>query len=258
MLSFARRRLTFANVAMTLALVFAMSGGAYAAKKYLITSTKQISPKVLKSLQGKAGPAGGAGPQGPAGPVGPQGPAGPAGAAGTKGETGPEGKEGKEGKAGKDGKNGLTGFTETLTSGKTEKGTWAASGAPVKVGGFFPGLLVPISFVIPLAVAPEPHVIGIEEGEGEAHQSSAIPSECTGTVASPGAKGGQLCVFINGNQILTANLKSAENIPGSALIYDSGGEAGDAANPGGATVDVLAENESKPLTAVGTWAVTAE
>jgi hypothetical protein len=45
-----RRHLTYANVAATLALVFSMSGGALAAKHYLIDSTKQINPKVLKSL----------------------------------------------------------------------------------------------------------------------------------------------------------------------------------------------------------------
>jgi hypothetical protein len=39
MFSKIRKRLTYANVAMTLALVFAMTGGAYAAKHYLITST---------------------------------------------------------------------------------------------------------------------------------------------------------------------------------------------------------------------------
>ena len=55
-----RKRVTYANVAMTLALVFAMSGGAYASK-YLITSTKQISPKVLKTLKGAAGKTGPAG-----------------------------------------------------------------------------------------------------------------------------------------------------------------------------------------------------
>jgi hypothetical protein len=33
-----------------LALVFAMSGGALAAKHYLVSSPKQISPKVLKSF----------------------------------------------------------------------------------------------------------------------------------------------------------------------------------------------------------------
>ena len=47
MFSRIRKRLTYANVAMTMALVFAMSGGAYAAKKYVITSTKQIKPSVL-------------------------------------------------------------------------------------------------------------------------------------------------------------------------------------------------------------------
>jgi hypothetical protein len=45
-----RRHLTYANVTATLALVFAMSGGAIAAKHYLVSSTKQIDPKVLNSL----------------------------------------------------------------------------------------------------------------------------------------------------------------------------------------------------------------
>jgi hypothetical protein len=74
-------RLTYANVAATLALVFSMTGGALAAKHYLITSTKQISPKVISALKGKAGPRGLAGSQGPAGSAGPAGPAGPAGSA---------------------------------------------------------------------------------------------------------------------------------------------------------------------------------
>jgi hypothetical protein len=47
MLRILRTRFTYANIAATLALVFAMSGGAYAASRVLITSTKQISPKVL-------------------------------------------------------------------------------------------------------------------------------------------------------------------------------------------------------------------
>lgn len=68
-----------------LALFFALGGSAIAAKHYLITSTKQIKPSVLKALRGNQGPqgaAGGIGPAGPAGPVGPQGP---------KGEQGPPG-----------------------------------------------------------------------------------------------------------------------------------------------------------------------
>ena len=50
-----RRHLNYANVVATLALVFAMSGGAMAANHYLITSTKQISPKVLQEAQGQRG-----------------------------------------------------------------------------------------------------------------------------------------------------------------------------------------------------------
>ncbi len=84
-----RRRFSYANVVATLALVFAMSGGALAAGHYLINSTKQIKPSVLKQLAGKTGPGGPAGPaglagkegsagkQGPAGPIGPQGVPGP-------------------------------------------------------------------------------------------------------------------------------------------------------------------------------------
>ena len=53
-----RRRLNYANVTATLALFFAMSGGALAAKHYLINSTKQINPKVLRALKGNAGSAG--------------------------------------------------------------------------------------------------------------------------------------------------------------------------------------------------------
>jgi hypothetical protein len=44
------RRLTYANVTATLALLFSMSGGALAANHYLINSTRQINPRVLRAL----------------------------------------------------------------------------------------------------------------------------------------------------------------------------------------------------------------
>jgi len=75
-------RLTYANVVATVALVFAMSGSAVAANTYLIKSTKQIHPKVLRALKGRTGPAGKPGLPGPAGAVGARGPAGPTGPAG--------------------------------------------------------------------------------------------------------------------------------------------------------------------------------
>ncbi|HEY4428141.1 MAG TPA: hypothetical protein VGN08_08065 [Solirubrobacteraceae bacterium] len=77
------KHLTYANVAATLALVLSMSGGALAANHYLINSTRQINPRVLKRLRG---------PQGPAGPAGPATLAsGPVGATGAPGGTGPAG-----------------------------------------------------------------------------------------------------------------------------------------------------------------------
>ena len=57
-------KLTYANVAATIALVLSMSGGALAAGHYLVNSTKQINPKVLKSLKGARGTPGSTGPAG--------------------------------------------------------------------------------------------------------------------------------------------------------------------------------------------------
>lgn len=104
-----RRRLSYANVTATLALVFAMSGGAMAANHYLINSTKQINPKVLKKLTGKAGAAGAAGATGSAGAIGKEGPQGKEGSKGEKGEPGKEGSPGKNGEPGKEGKEGKEG-----------------------------------------------------------------------------------------------------------------------------------------------------
>src|SRR5438034_11720099 len=84
-----RKHLSYANVAATLALIMAMSGGALAASHYLITSTKQISPKVLRKLKGRRGRAGATGAPGIAGTQG------PLGLQGQKGQRGLEGPPGQ-------------------------------------------------------------------------------------------------------------------------------------------------------------------
>jgi hypothetical protein len=76
-------RARYTTIVATLALVLLLTGGALAARHYLITSTRQISPKVLRKLRGSRGPTGprgATGPQGPAGSQGRVGPPGPAGA----------------------------------------------------------------------------------------------------------------------------------------------------------------------------------
>ena len=97
-----RPRLTYANVAATLALVFAMGGSAVAASHYLITAKKQISPKALKEIaaSGKPGAAGASGPAGPEGKQGAEGKPGPEGRVGPKGDQGIEGKPGAMGEKG--------------------------------------------------------------------------------------------------------------------------------------------------------------
>ena len=64
------------------AFVVALGGTAVAAKKYVITSTKQISPKVLQQLRGRTGQMGPTGLQGPRGTDGTAGPPGADGLAG--------------------------------------------------------------------------------------------------------------------------------------------------------------------------------
>ncbi len=89
-----RKHLSYANVVATLALVFAMGGSAVAAKHYLINSTSQINPKVLKRLRGTSGTPGSTGAQGLAGAIGANGGQGPTGA---DGKQGPEGETGEQG-----------------------------------------------------------------------------------------------------------------------------------------------------------------
>src|ERR1700730_383780 len=151
-----RRRLNYANVTATLALFFAMTGGAIAAKHYLINSTRQIKPSVLKALRGNRGPAGNAGAVGPSGPAG------------------------KEGAPGKQGPPGA--FVATLPSGQTLRGTYAGRAT----GGVEQEMQIPISFGVTLPAAPSPHYVSFGE---------VPPPQCPGTAAEPNAAPGNLCIY---------------------------------------------------------------
>lgn len=200
-----RRRVTVGNIALVLALLFAMGGGAYAAKKFIITSKNQIAPKVIAALKGAQGPQG---PAGKDGAVGKEGLVGKEGKEGIEGKQGPAGKEGPmgptgaKGAIGTTGSQGATGATgpkgatgepwtpnSTLPKGATETGEWqlvttSAAKEEVKT--------TTLSFPIRLAESPTVHFIKLK---------AAPPAGCTGTVANPGAQAPKvgekpnLCIF---------------------------------------------------------------
>ncbi|HEY1450886.1 MAG TPA: hypothetical protein VGF47_08025 [Solirubrobacteraceae bacterium] len=118
-----RRHLNYANVVATLALLFAMSGGALAAKHYLVNSTSQINPKVLKKLKaggGKPGTAGPLGATGVKGATGPQGATGPVGKTGDTGKAGDHGDRGVQGEPGLEGPAGIGPAFATFHDGEIE------------------------------------------------------------------------------------------------------------------------------------------
>jgi Collagen triple helix repeat (20 copies) len=235
-----RLHLTPATAIAALALVFAMTGGAYAAGKYVITSTKQISPKVLKSLQGKAGAKGATGATGATGASGPVGAAG-AGTAGVPGAPGAVGKEGLAGKEGKEGPAGMTGFTKTLPSKETETGSWTAQ-IPAKAAPGTSTAFGAISFSIPLGSA-------LDEGHVFLVEPEASVSQCPGTVSNPKAAAGDLCVY-------EAAPKRVE--PAFGAIHDPSSENLPEVGAGrsGAILTFSTEEEGGAF-GFGTWAVTA-
>jgi hypothetical protein len=180
------------------ALVVASTGSAIAAKHYMVSSTRQISPTVLKQLHGANGRAGATGQKGA---TGPQGPAGTAGASGTNGTNGAD----------------LTSHTP-LPSGQSESGLFGAVG--VDASGTT--LLATVTYPQPLsaAIAPD-HVV----------EGTTASAHCSG----PGhADPGFLCVYrtstaaVNFAVSIDTELRvSGAGRLGVALGYSTTGTSGD-------------------------------
>jgi hypothetical protein len=248
MLSRIGSRVTYANITATLALVFGTSGGALAATHYLLNSTKQINPKVLKALKGQAGAAG---PKGVGGMLGAQGPEGKAGVNGTNG-VGVTSRE-FEGAAGNctvggsefmaangttfacNGRNGKEpkeppreeSWPSTLPSGKTETGTWGfVSDAE--------GLTrVPLSFPVPTDEPLEPT---LGKGPVELLEPLATDPDCPGSVDKPKAEPGFICVYSE---------ELEDPLSGQGPVRTSG------------VVLIFKSNSTAPKIDEGTWAMTA-
>jgi hypothetical protein len=172
-----------ASVIAVVALIFAMSGGAFAARDYVAESSSQKRQKPRR---------------GPRGPRGIQGIQGPQGLQGLPG-LGVQGPEGQVGQKGPEGSPWVAGGA--LPSGKTESGTWIAAVFEVEPGKSEGGAA--ISFGIRLLLPPEVHLIA-EGEEGNEHAT-----ECPGTVALPRAAKGNLCLYTAEDQ----GLELEENYP---------------------------------------------
>jgi Collagen triple helix repeat (20 copies) len=224
------RRLGIPGVIAVIALVFAMAGGAYAAKKYVITSTNQIKPSVLKALTGKPGATG---------------PQGAKGDPGTKGDAGAQGKEGAQGLQGKSGTNGTNGVEGSpwtaggfLPSEATETGAWNIALAAGGQGE------TTISFALPLEAELPASKVHIEP----AGFVGTPGTECPGKATAPAAKPGSLCLYTGAE---TGGFEEAPSI----LKLDSFEESDKGSSTAGAAIVGFVEANTHIK---GSWAVTAE
>jgi hypothetical protein len=221
------------------ALVAALSGGAYAASNGLTGKQKKEVETIAKKFAGKAGPAGQAGAtgapgaKGDAGAPGSQGAAGAAGAKGEKGEKGAKGEKGEKGDEGSPWTGG-----GVLPAGKSETGTWSVAVPPTKEAFTFS---TGISFPIPLAKAGKAFFITATAVTNEEFGRNGTAS-CTvgapGCVdtgcrwklndenAKPEAKTeGTLCIFAEQEEFGEVNLKILR-APGEPFAEDKYGPAG--------------------------------
>ncbi len=268
----ARKHVNPATILALVALVFATTGGAFAATGggggggrgstpgkasaatgRAATFTATVAKKKAKPKAGARGPAG---PRGATGATGPAGPAGPTGATGATGATGPagaqgtQGAQGPQGPEGKQGPSGTTGFTATLPEGDTETGTWAFDRT-----GESGVERVSLSFPVPLetGLAKEnAHFIeasGEEVSESDATGFVKVKSSiCLGTPEHPTAPPGNLCVY-------SSTLEGAAEEEGrfTSLVGPEGG--GKIAGTAGAII--LFFGAQVGSNGYGSWAVTA-
>jgi hypothetical protein len=207
MFSRLRKHFGIPGILAVFALVFAMLGGAYAAKKqgFVITKLSQIKPSVRNQLKGNQGPQGDPGARGPEGPRGPQGAPGAPGAPGSPWTAG-----------------------GVLPSGATLVGSWSAENewatAENNVQQF---ARAPISFGIPLSAAPNVRLFneGIfftvnsagvfvlpPDTSPEAEEN--FEAVCPGTADNPDATSGNLCIYTdNADSASYATLKLATATP---------------------------------------------
>ncbi len=284
MLSRTRKHLTPSTLIAFVALIFALTGGAYAATNTNSPSRATPTASAAKSKttskaktgpRGPAGPAGKAGATGPAGPAGATGPAGPTGPAGATGPQGPQGAKGEtgtEGKAGAGVTNKTTvpsqntcseGGTEFIVEGKKtyacdgKEGAPGPQGSPWTAGGTLPagssekGTWSAI-YTATAANQPMASAISFEvplKEEPEVHFiafGEQPPAGCSGTAEAPVAEPGNLCIFT-----ITEKNAAAYLFDNLRLVHFLDPSAAGA-------VVALASADAGEVISLGNWVVTGK
>lgn len=288
-----KKHLTPATVMAFIALVFAVTGGAFAAtggggngglpakvtasvRGRSGVSNRMVAVLAKAKKKGKAAPTGKPGPRGPAGPAGVAGPAGPAGPAGAKGETGATGGPGNTGEKGATGATGKEGpagpagpegsFDKTLPEGRTLTGEWEVY---LDAAGSTSSQVDAVSFDIPLAKAPAVHYLR-EDGkepyfdETTGKEEQREQSACLGSAALPTALPGNLCIYASFEENLLKEFAAPYNLVFPAICSLANPDAYkgtcllsvSAADNYGFGIQAVSEAAGN-MQIGGTWAVTA-
>jgi hypothetical protein len=217
-----KRRLAANGPGLTVAVVamlIALTGGAFAAAGALNAKQKKEVKKIAQTEAKKFATAGPAGPQGATGAPGPKGDQGVEGKRGADGASGksvevapiatedpfeceerggalvkeegaPSGIEVCSGEAGAKGEPWAP--DNTLPPGATETGAWAFTGTASDTNGIRVALTLPVQF--PFALKAEHVHFSTEAG---------FATPCPGTAAAPIAEPGELCVYDNTQEEIT-------------------------------------------------------
>ena len=273
-----RKHLNPSTAIAVIALVFAATGGAFAAtggSSHGPTSKGTLTARTSKAKsKAKAGPRGPAGAKGATGPAGPSGPAGPGGAVGPAGPVGTAGGPGTPGSNGqsvsstvlakgnatcKEGGAEFTSASGTSTACNGATGAKGETGSPWTAGGVLPakatetgvistprtsevvtgGVFLQISFPIPLESE-----LGETQFEIVKHEATGV--SCKGTVARPTAPEKFLCVYLQQEP-------EESDVSSYAIIDPVSGEQG--ASRAGAMFSAFFTGASTDFL-YGTWAVT--
>ena len=230
MLKAITKHLTPATGIAFIALIFAITGGAFAAtggsggsgsgshaSATLTASAAKAKSKAKAGPRGPAGKNGTNGTNGAPGATGPAGPTGPAGGAGTPGTPGTNGTNGTNGESVKAEPAAKPaeckeGGTKLTVAGKSEK---VCNGEKGKEGNILPvlgvgttetgsiayqkpteeagGSLLVVSLAISFAI---PLAAELDHEHVELVEAGKTGSKCTGTPAEPTAPSGVLCVYL--------------------------------------------------------------